>query len=111
MIRTIHRVRLWLGRLILPGEIPLARIIVPAGAKFLANQVRFTNVQLVLEDGSNSKVDYCYFDMTEMVALGIDFVTVSKALWPFQTWNLQSSGFLPLVNGDRKVPGDHLGGR
>ena len=53
--------------------IPLGRVIVSAGATLKAQGVLFFNVQLVLQDGSNGKVEGCSFDMTELTVLGIDF--------------------------------------
>ena len=76
MRRAIRRVRLWVGQLILPGDIPRGRVVVPAGATLEAKNVQFYNVQLDLHEQNNVLVERCTFDMTEMTALGIDFVTV-----------------------------------
>ncbi len=60
--------------------IPLGRVIVPAGATLKAlDGVRFLNVQLDLQEGSDWKIEGCRFDMTELTALGINFTTVTGA--------------------------------
>ena len=82
MTKQVWRFIYWVsgGRLVHRDNIPRGRIIVPAGGKLEVEGVWFENVQLDLQDHSNFKVEGCYFDMTEMTALGIDFVTIAAKL-------------------------------
>ncbi len=68
------------GRLVHRDNIPLARIIVDASATFEAKYVRFENVQLVLREDSNHRIEFCYFTMTELAALGLDYTTIAAPI-------------------------------
>ena len=73
----MRRLRVWLASKIIPADFPIGgSIIVPESGKFEAWGVWFHDVQVTLEDGSNYKIEECYFDMPGLSALGRDFVMV-----------------------------------
>ena len=79
----LRMLRIWLARKIIPADFPMGgSIIVPLGGKFEVWAVQFHDVQITLQDGSNSKIEGCYFDMPGLSALGRDFVTI-RAEIPF----------------------------
>ncbi len=78
MSDLLSRFVYWLsgGRFVHRDNIPRGRIIIDAGGEFKVRGVRFFNVQIDLTHAHGAAIDGCWFDMTEMTDLGLDFTTV-----------------------------------